>query len=83
MNATFNIALYKLLADWNPMSLEGDAADQEIYDCMDIIHQKLNEEETIQRIQAVYEFSFDTHPSAESVRKILREVELLSATCDI
>lgn len=83
MDATFNIALYQLLADWNPMQLEGDAGDQEVYDCMDIIHQNLDEEDTIHRIQHVYEFSFGTHPSSEEVQRILNQVSQLSATCEL
>ncbi|GGA99116.1 DUF1871 family protein [Macrococcus hajekii] len=84
MNAAFNIELYKLLADWNPMDFEDKTmADQEIYDCMDIIHQKKEREETIHDIQSVYQYAFDKAPAYDEVARILNQVEQLNQTCEI
>ena len=84
MNAEFNIELYKLLADWNPMNFEDPTmGDHEIYDCMDLIHQKKSREETIDGIQAIYRYAFDSAPAEADVERILDRVELLNQACEL
>ncbi|TDM12524.1 DUF1871 family protein [Macrococcus lamae] len=82
MNADFNIELYKLLAGWNPMNFEDvTMGDQEIYDCMDIIHQKYDRDKTVKRIQQIYQFSFDQHLASADINRILNEVDHLNQQC--
>lgn len=82
MNAEFNIELYKLLADWNPMHLEDPTmGDQEIYDCMELIHQKKSRAETIEGIRAIYDYAFLSAPPEEDVKRVLDQVDLLNQTC--
>ncbi|TDL95468.1 DUF1871 family protein [Macrococcus brunensis] len=84
MNAVFNIELYKLLADWNPMHFEDPTmGDHEIYDCMDLIHQKKSREETIEGIQSIYRYAFDSAPAEADVNRVLDRVELLNQTCEL
>ncbi|TDM03760.1 DUF1871 family protein [Macrococcus carouselicus] len=84
MNAAFNIELYKLLASWNPMHFEdATMGDQEVFDCMDVIHQKKDRDETIRAIQSIYSYSFDAAPSAEEVEAILSRVDQLNQTCEL
>ncbi|ULG72616.1 DUF1871 family protein [Macrococcus brunensis] len=84
MNAGFNIELYKLLADWNPMHFEDSTmGDHEIYDCMDLIHQKKSREETIEGIQSIYRYAFDSAPTEADVNRVLDRVELLNQTCEL
>ncbi len=82
MNADFNIELYKLLAEWNPMHFEDPTmGDHEIYDCMDVIHQKYGREQTIQQIQQIYAFSFDQHIDSDEIEQMLNRVDTLNQQC--
>ncbi|KAA1042561.1 DUF1871 family protein [Macrococcus equipercicus] len=84
MNAEFNIELYKLIADWNPMKFEdASMGDQEVYDCMDIIHQTDDRDETVKRIQHVYHFSFDQYIPAEEIHLLLDRVATLNMQCKL
>lgn len=84
MDADFNIKLYKLFSSWNPMHFEdATLGDTEVYECMDIIHQKLSEEETIQRIKDVYLHAFDEDVNEEEVRFLLVKVQSLKLTCNL
>ncbi|MGV2874676.1 DUF1871 family protein [Macrococcus capreoli] len=84
MNPDFNIAMYKILNDWNPMQLE-DATqdDMEYYEIMDLVHQKLPFEETVSRISEVFLHSFEQSPQKEEITDILNKIYQLKATCEI
>ncbi|MCE4955767.1 DUF1871 family protein [Macrococcoides caseolyticum] len=84
MNPNFNIAMYKLLNEWNPMQLENPTqGDMEFYEIMDIIHQKLPVEETIERIQDVFMHSFEQSPDHSEIMSLLNKIYQLRATCEI
>lgn len=84
MDAVFNIQLYQLLAEWNPMEFEDlTAGDQEIYDCMDIIHQKYDHHTTVEKIQHVYRFAFDVELPADAVETVLSRIDSLQQTCKL
>lgn len=84
MNPDFNIAMYKILNDWNPMQLaDSTQGDMEYYEVMDLIHQKLPMDETIRRISEVFMHSFEQSPSEDEITTILNEIYKLQATCEI
>lgn len=84
MNPDFNIAIYKILSDWNPMQLEDPTqGDMEYYEIMDLVHQKLPMNETIQRISDIFMHSFEQSPDKEDITAILNEIYKLRATCEI
>lgn len=84
MNPDFNIALYQLLNEWNPMHLADTTdGDMEYYEIMDIIHQKLPQDETIERISDVFMHSFLQSPNREEIQKIVQQIYQLKMTCEI
>ncbi|MGV2928090.1 DUF1871 family protein [Macrococcus capreoli] len=84
MNPDFNIAMYKILNDWNPMQLEdATQGDMEYYEIMDLVHQKLPFEETVSRISEVFLHSFEQSPQKEEITDILNKIYQLKATCEI
>lgn len=84
MNPDFNIAMYKILNNWNPMELEdASQGDMEYYEIMDIVHQKLSFDETIQRISEIFMHSFEQSPDKQEIKDILNEIYKLRATCEI
>ncbi|WP_205757705.1 DUF1871 family protein [Macrococcus sp. DPC7161] len=82
MDANFNIKLYQLLSDWNPMQFDDTTlGDAEYYEVMDIVHQKLSREETIARIQGVFQYSFQTTIEQSQIETLLNKIEILNQTC--
>ncbi|UBH09258.1 YugE family protein [Macrococcus armenti] len=84
MNPEFNIKMYQILSQWNPMQLDDSTeGDMEYYEIMDIIHQKLSHETTIEKIQAVYLFSFNETPEKTDIERILNKIYQLNASCEV
>ncbi|WP_414044665.1 DUF1871 domain-containing protein [Macrococcus equi] len=84
MNPDFNIAMYKILNDWNPMHLEdATQGDLEYYEIMEVVHQKLPFEETVGRISNIFLHSFEQTPDEEEIISTLNKIYQLQATCEI
>lgn len=84
MNSEFNIKMYQILNKWNPMQLEdASEGDMEYYEIMDIMHQKLPHDITVQKIQDIFKFSFDTVPSKSETEHIITQIYTLDQSCGV
>ncbi|WP_354680069.1 YugE family protein [Macrococcoides caseolyticum] len=84
MNSEFNIKMYQILNKWNPMQLEdASEGDMEYYEIMDIMHQKLPHDITVQKIQDVFKFSFDTVPSKSETEHVITQIYALDQSCGV
>lgn len=84
MNPEFNIKMYQILNRWNPMQLEdASEGDMEYYEIMDIIHQKLPHQITIEKIQDVFRFSFDTTPTTSEIERVIAQIYALDQSCEV
>jgi len=84
MNPEFNIKMYQILNQWNPMQLEdANEGDMEYYEIMDIIHQKLPYKVTIEKIQDVFLFSFDASLSETEIADVLVQIYALDQSCEV
>ncbi|MEE1107471.1 DUF1871 family protein [Macrococcoides canis] len=84
MNPEFNIKMYQILNRWNPMQLEdANEGDMEYYEIMDIIHQKLPHQITIEKIQDVFKFSFDSTPSKSEIEHVIAQIYVLDQSCEV
>lgn len=79
-----NIALYQLLADWNPMHFEDKTmGDAEVYEMMDAVHQIDDVNELAQKFQSIFQYSFEEKlPIADCLKKA-NEALSLEGTCGL
>lgn len=79
-----NIALYQLLADWNPMQFEDETmGDVEVYEMMDAVHQIDDVNELAQKFQAIFQYSFEEKLPIEECQKHAESALSLEGTCGL
>lgn len=67
-----NIKLVKILKDWDPIGYGEESYDPEIADSIAAVHTLNDEGELAEKIQAIYEFSFEELIPLEQCQKIAR-----------
>ncbi|GGI38919.1 DUF1871 family protein [Mammaliicoccus stepanovicii] len=83
-NNEVNIALYKLLSDWNPMNFDDQSlGDSEVYECMDAVHEIEDVNELAQKFQDIYVFSFDITINKEICMQMAIKATALQSYCEI
>ncbi|MCD8914326.1 YugE family protein [Staphylococcus simulans] len=79
-----NIALYQLLADWNPMQFQDKTmGDAEVYEMMDAVHQAEDVDELAQKFQDIFVFSFEERLPIKACKQKADEALSLEGTCGL
>jgi hypothetical protein len=80
-----NLQFVDLLNEWDPFELKNGDYDTEIADTIQAIHELDNPKALAERIQAIYEFSFEQIIPIEQCLKIAIELLLIkeNESCSI
>lgn len=79
-----NIALYQLLADWNPMQFEDvTMGDAEVYEMMDAVHQLDTVDDIAKKFQDIYLYAFEETLPFEACQKKAQEALSLEGSCGL
>jgi hypothetical protein len=80
-----NLQLVDLLNEWDPFELKNGDYDTEIADTIQAVHELDNPKALAERIQTIYEFSFEKIIPIEQCLKIAKELLLIkeNESCSI
>lgn len=74
-----NLQYVDVLNEWDPFHLTHGGYETEIADTIQAIHELDNSDELAQKIQSIYEFSFDKVIPMEKCLKVAKELLILKA----
>jgi hypothetical protein len=80
-----NLLFVDILNEWNPFQLKNGNYEIEIADTIQAIHELDTPSELAEKIQVIYEFSFEKIIPMESCLKVAKELLVLkdSGTCSL
>jgi hypothetical protein len=80
-----NLKFVDILNEWNPFQLKNGNYEIEIADTIQAIHELDTPSELAEKIQCIYEFSFEKIIPMESCLKVAKELLVLkdSGTCSL
>ncbi|MFT8320086.1 MAG: DUF1871 family protein [Bacillus sp. (in: firmicutes)] len=84
-NQEMNIEMVKTLNKWDPFQIGEGNYETEIADCIQAVHDTDNTNVLAEKIQSIYEFSFEEYIAIEQCIAISKQLLLIkdSGTCSI